>query len=157
MSKDDREVVADWLMLAGGLLLFLSLFLTWSHQRPPVYRAMFGTADALRNIPSDPTGWQVYSAADVLMAVLALGLIGVALIGPRPARVIALLAAAAGLVFALHALADPPANGGANVFNPALNVPQYLPFSPAAGVGETVAILALLLAIAGLVLSFTAD
>jgi hypothetical protein len=68
-----------------------------------------------------------------------------------------LLGAVAGLVFTLNALADPPSNGGANIFNPALNVPQYVPFAPSAGVGETVAILALLMGIGGLVLSFTAD
>ena len=43
------------------------------------------------------------------------------------------------------------------MFDPAPSVPSYFPNSPASGPGETVAIVALAVAIAGLALSFTAD
>jgi hypothetical protein len=96
----------------------------------------------------------VYSAADVILALLAALLFGVALVGTRPARLISLLAAAIGLVFVIHALSVPPTNS-ATVFDPTTNA--YVPNSPAAGAGVTVAVAALGVAIAGLVLSFTAD
>ncbi len=65
-------------------------------------------------------------------------------------------AAAIALAFTLHALSDPPTNH-ATIFDPALSMPGYLPNAPGAGAGETVAIVALVAAIAGLGLSFTAD
>jgi hypothetical protein len=67
-----------------------------------------------------------------------------------------LIAAAIGLAFVFHALASPPTNG-ANIFNPALSVPDYASPGSTAGPGETVAIIGLLIAIAGLGVSFTAD
>jgi len=157
MSKDDREVVADWLMLAGAVALFVSLFLPWSHQLPPGFEAIFGSSDLLQGVPRDPTAWQVYSAADVVLALLAALLLGVALLGSRPVRIAATGATLLGLAFALHALSDPPSNGAANIFSPGRSVPSYLPVTPGAGIGETVAILALAGALVGLVLSFTAD
>jgi len=80
----------------------------------------------------------------------------VALVGTRAARVVALGGAAIALVFTVHALSAPPSNG-ANIFDPSLSVPNYFPNSPTAGVGETVAIFGLLVAIAGLGVTLTAD
>jgi hypothetical protein len=157
VSRENREVLADWLMVAGAAALFASLFMTWSHQLSRATHAYFGTFDPLRDIPSDATAWQVYSAADVAMALLAAGLLGVALIGPRRSRIVALVGSLVALAFTLHALSAPPANGGATVFKPTLAVPSTVSLSPTAGPGETLAILALLVAIAGLGLSFTAD
>jgi hypothetical protein len=34
VSSENREVLGDWLLVAGALALFGSLFLTWSHQIP---------------------------------------------------------------------------------------------------------------------------
>jgi hypothetical protein len=157
VSKEDREVIADWLMVAGGAALFASLFLTWSHQLSRVFLTYFGAFDPLRDVPRDPTAWQVYSAADVALAVLAAALLAVALVGGRRARLVTLVATVGGLAFTLHALSVPPTNGTANIFKPSLGVPNYVPLSPGAGLGETVAILALVVGIAGLALSFTAD
>ncbi len=157
VRKDTREALSDWLMVAGALLLFGSLFLTWSHQLSPSFLALFGSDGPLRGVPRDPTAWQVYSAADVSLAVLAGGLLLAALVGSRAARLVALFASALGLAFVLHALHSPPTNGAANIFNPADSVPNYLPLSPGAGFGETVALIALGLAIAGLALSLTVD
>jgi hypothetical protein len=157
LSKENLEVIADWMLLAGALLLFGSLFLTWSHQISPTLGAMFGTADALQGVPANPTAWQVYSAADVLLAALAAGLLGVAMYGTRTLRMVALGFGFVGLVFVIHAIASPPTNGVGNLFNPANSMPQYLPIDPGAGLGETLALFGLLGAIAGLVISFAAD
>jgi hypothetical protein len=156
LSSKNREVLSDWMIVLGAVALFGSLFLTWSHQFSGAFLAEFGTSVLLNGVPHDPTAWQVYSAADVLLALLAGGMVAVALAGFRTARIVALVAAAIALAFTLHALAAPPTNG-ANIFNPALSVPQYASPGSTAGVGETVAIIGLLLAIAGLGVSFTAD
>jgi hypothetical protein len=156
VNKEQREVIADWLIVFGAIGLFVSLFLTWSHQFSPSFLAQWGSSPQLQGVPHNPTAWQVYSAADVVLATLALLLVAVAMIGTRPARMVALLAAAIGLAFTLHALSVPPTNG-ANIFDPALTASNYAPNSPAAGAGETVALAALGVALAGLVLSFTAD
>ena len=149
-------MLADWLIVFSGVLLFISLFLTWSHQFSPSFLAEFGTSDLLRGVPHDPTAWQVYSTADVLLALVAGTLVLAAMLGSRTMRVLVGIAAAASLWFTLHALAAPPTNG-ATIFNPALSVPRYASPGATAGGGETVAILALLLALFGLALSFTAD
>jgi hypothetical protein len=154
VNREQREVLADWLIVFGAVGLFVSLFLTWSHQFSRAFLAEWGSSAQLQGVPHNPTAWQVFSAADVVLALLALLLIVVALIGTRPARLVALVAAAIGLVFTIHALSVPPTNG-ANIFNPATN--SYVPNSPAAGVGEVVALAALGVAIVGLVASFTAD
>jgi hypothetical protein len=156
LTSDQRELLADCLIAIGALALLGSLFLTWSHQFSAGFLARFGSSEVLRGVPRNATAWQVYSAADVLLALVAVGLLGIALAGNRRVRIGALVAAAAGLVFALRALSEPPTNG-ANVFNPALSVPQLYPSGASAGAGETVAIVGLLLAIAGLALSLRAD
>ena len=156
MSKDRREDIADWLIVAGSVALFGSLFLTWSHQFGKGFVTEFGASELLRGVPRDPSAWQVYSAMDVVLALLAAGLLAVALIGNRPARLIALAGAAVALAFSLHARSHPPTNG-VNVYNPTLRVREYVHNPAVAGPGETVAIAALAVAIAGLGLSFTAD
>ncbi|MHB8658104.1 MAG: hypothetical protein ACYC91_09145 [Solirubrobacteraceae bacterium] len=155
-SSGRRETIGRRLILPGAVLLFASLFLTWSHQFSPGMLAEFGTAEVLRGVPHDPTAWQVYSTADVILAALAVGLSAVALAGDRRWRVVAMLAATLALAFTLHAVSAPPSNG-ANVFDPALAVPQYFPNSPGAGPGETLAILGLVIALAGLGLSVAAE
>ena len=156
MSKENREVLSDWMIVLGAVALFGSLFLTWSHQFSPGFLSTFGSSQLLSGVPHDPTGWQVYATADIVLALLAAGLVATALFGPRSWRVVGAVAALIALAFTLHALAAPPTNG-ANIFNPALSVPQYASPGSTAGVGETVAIIGLLLAIAGLGVSFTAD
>jgi hypothetical protein len=159
VSKEDREVIADWLMVAGGVALFASLFLTWSHQFSRDFLGRldrFGAADLLRDVPRDPTAWQVYSVADVVLALLAIGLLAVALFGTRPIRIGALAVSALGLAFIVHAISVPPTDAP-SLFSPSLNIQNYFPYGATAGAGETIALIALLMATAGLVLSFSAD
>ncbi len=133
-GRDAREALADWLMLFGAIALLVALFLPWSHQH------------AFGDFPRSPTAWQVYSVVDVLLALLAGGLLAVALWGGRTAKVVVLLAAALATAFVAHALSAPPSNGAlSNAVD------------PTSGAGETVAIAALGTAIAGLALSFTAE
>jgi hypothetical protein len=145
-------VIADWLIVLGAVVLFASLFLTWSHQFSRPFLAEFGTSELLRGAPRDPTAWQVYSSVDVVLALIAGALFATALVGSRPARIGAMLAVAVALAFIVHALGAPPTNH-ATVFDPALSVRNYA--TP--GIGETVAIVGLGLALGGLALSFTAD
>lgn len=151
-----RETVSDWLMALSALLLLGSLFLTWSHQFSRSFLARWGSTSVLQGIPHDPNAWQVYSAADVLLALVAGGLLAVALGGGRVRRLVLALALAVALAFTVHALGTPPTDG-AVVFEPSLNPPAYAPDSPTAGPGEYVALLALLLGIGGVALSFTVE
>jgi hypothetical protein len=156
MNNDRRELIADWLIILGAVGLFGSLFLTWSHQFSAAFLAQWGSSDQLRGVPHDPTAWQVYSSADVLLALLSVALLGVALKGGRRLRAGAGVAAAIALAFTIDALGAPPTNG-ANIFDPSLSVPNYVPNAPMAGVGVTVAVAAIAVALLGLLLSFTAD
>lgn len=155
-SKENRESISDWLIVLGALGLFGSLFMTWSHQFSAPFLAEFGTSVLLNGVPRNPTAWQVYSAADVLLALLALAMFLSALAGSRAARIVVLVAVGVALAFTIHAAAVAPTNG-ANIFNPSLSVPQYASPGSTAGPGETVAIVSLVLAAGGLLVSFTAD
>jgi hypothetical protein len=148
--------VADWLMVLGAVALFASLCFTWSHQFSTAFLARFAGSGALAGVPDDPTAWQLYSVADGLLALLAAGVLAVALRGRRSGRLVVLLGLAIALAFTLHALSHPPTQG-ADLFDPSLSAPNYAPNSPTAGSGETVAITGIVLAIAGLGLSFTAE
>ncbi len=132
MSRELREVIADWLMLLGAVSLLVALFLPWSHQQP------------LPGFAASQTAWQVYSVIDVLLAALAAALFAVALLGGRYTRLVVLLAAGVAVAFTVHALSVPPSNGAAAR-------------SPGSGAGEVVAIVALGLGMLGLALSFTAE
>jgi hypothetical protein len=156
VSKSKREALADWLMLLAAPILLGSLFVTWSHQFSAAFLAQYGASAALQNVPRNPTAWQVYSSTDVLLAVLAGGLVAVALRGGRTARMLLVLSLAIALAFTVHALSVPPTNG-ADLFDPTLRPPAYTPDSPTAGAGETLALGALGLGLAGVLLSFTAD
>ncbi len=54
VSKGDREAVSDWLMVLGAPVLFVSLFLTWSHQFSPAFLAQYANTPALRGDPARP-------------------------------------------------------------------------------------------------------
>jgi len=144
LSRAFREAVADWMMLLGAVVLVLSLFLVWSHQFPAPLRGVL----ALRGVPRDPTGWQVYSAADVCLAMVAATLVFVAFLGTRRARLVALVPVGIAMAFVVRAMSVPPTNGVGVAF---------LSNHPTSAAGETVALIALGLGMAGLALSFTAD
>ena len=143
-------------MVIGAVALFVSLFLTWSHQLPAALLNAFAGSAAIQGVPRDPTGWQVYSVADVLLALLAAVVAALALRGrSRPLRLTGLAAVGVGLAFVVHAHSVAPTNGTL-LLDPA-NPPAYLPHVATPGVGETVAIVALGLAAAGLMLSLGVD
>lgn len=156
MTSERRGLLADLLVLLAAVLLLASLFETWSHQLSGGVLRVAGASQALAGVPRDPTAWQVYSAADVVLALLAAGLLTVALIGSPPARMVLFGAALLGLVFVIHAAGVPPTNGVADVLA-ALHVPASVAGSPGSGAGVSTAIVALGLALSGLGLSFTAD
>ncbi len=150
------ELAGDCLIIAGALLLFGSLFLTWSHQFSRAFLAEWGAAPVLSGVPRNPTAWQVYSVADVLLVLLAVALPAVALVGGRRARLVLLAAAGVALAFTVHARNEAPTNGAA-FFQPMLGTPGYVPNMPTAGSGESVAIVALGTAIVGVVLTLGAE
>jgi hypothetical protein len=156
VSKDDRSLIGDWLVLFSALVLSVSLFLTWS-SLSPAYVALANRLQALQGIPHDPTAWQVYSAADVLLALLVAALLGVALMGPRRARIFTLVACVLALAFVIHAEGVPPTNGAESALRPTVGVSSYVSPAPTPGAGETAAIIALIAAIGGLALSLSAD
>ena len=156
MNKDQRGLIADWLVLLGGVVLLASLFLTWS-SLSPAYLALADRLQTLQGVAPEPTAWQVYSAADVLLAVLAAVLLVVALMSSKAARIAALVAALLALCFVIHAAGVPPTNGAADAFRPSLAVPAYVAPLPKSGPGETVAIIALVIAMAGIGLSLASD
>jgi hypothetical protein len=153
VNRERREIGADWLIIGGAVALLASLFFTWSHQFSPAFLAEWGSSAQLQGIPHDPTAWQVYSTADVILAVLAVALVLVALRGGGRVRLVALIAAGGALAFTIHALGVPPTNG-ATIFDASTG--RYAPNSPASGAGEVVALVGLGVAMLGLTLSFTA-
>jgi uncharacterized membrane protein len=143
-------------MVAAGLALLGSLFLPWSHQLSPALRTQYGATAALQGVSPDPTGWQVFSVVDVVLAVVAGCLLAAAMRGGRPARLVLMAAVAVAVAFTIHALSVPPTNG-ALVFDSGRNPPAYTPNGATTGPGETLALVALGLGLGGLALSFTVD
>lgn len=154
MSKGLRETIADWLMALAATVLLVSLFLTWSHQYSAAFAARYGPA--VQGVPRDPTAWQVYSIADVFLALVAAALLGLALWGGRARRLIVAVALGVALAFTVHAASVPPTNG-AVVFDSASSPPGYVPNGATSGTGETVALVALVLGVAGVALSFSVE
>lgn len=151
-----RETISDWLMAISGPLLLGSLFLAWSHQLSTGLRTRYGATSALAGVPADPTAWQVYSGADVLLALVAFGLMVVALWGGRGRRIALGLALVVALAFVVHAMSVPPTNG-ALLYDPTLTPPGYSANPIASGTGEVVALVALGLGGLGVGLAFTVD
>jgi hypothetical protein len=141
-------------MLAAGVLLLISLFLVWSHQLSAAVVERYAGTGTFDGIPRDPDAWQVYTSADVLLALLSVGLIVGALRGGRTIRMLLVGAVAIALAFVVHALGTPPTDG-AGVFAPTTR--SYVVTGAHVGVGVTVALVALAVAAAALLLSFTAD
>jgi hypothetical protein len=156
VTKALREALADWLMTAAALILLLSLFLAWSHQFSPAFLARYRGSPILQGIPHDPDAWQVYSIADVLLALVAGGLLAVALWGGRARRLALAIALAVAIVFTIHAVSVPPTNG-AVVFDPTASPPGYVATGATPGVGETLALVALMLGAAGVGLSYSVE
>jgi hypothetical protein len=152
VSRRAAKLIADWLVVVGAAGLLASLFLPWSHQYPRSLRALPGLPLALAAVPRDATAWQVYSVADVLLAALAAGLVAVVIAGFGRSRWPAAAAILIGLAFTFHALSVPPTNG-LDIVLPTAATPRYASALAAAGIGETVAIAALVIALCGLLVS----
>lgn len=136
--------------MAGALVLFGSLFLTWSHQVSAPLLAAFGPSGALQGVPRNPTAWQVYSAADLVLMLVAVALAGAAVSDRRALRLGVGAAALLGLAFVVHALAVPPTDG---VLLSLGRGHGYAATGAGAGIGETLAAGGLVAALAGLLLS----
>ena len=121
-------------MVLGAIALLASLFLPWSHQLSGAVRAQYGASAALQGVPTNPTAWQVYSAVDVVLALLAGALLAAALRGGRGVRLALMAALAIAAAFTLHALSVPPTNG-ATLFDPTLTPPGYTPDPAGRGAG----------------------
>jgi hypothetical protein len=141
-------------MMAAGVLLLISLFLVWSHQLSAAVVTRYAGTGTFAGIPRNPDAWQVYTSADVLLALLSVGLFVAAVRGGRTFRIVLTAAVAIALAFVVHALGTPPTNG-ASVFDPATE--SYVATGAHAGIGVTVALVALAIAAAALLLSLTAD
>ena len=127
--------MADWLMVGAGLALLGSLFLPWSHQISATLRAQYGATAALAGVPRSPDAWQVYSAVDVVLALLGGTLLIAALRGTRVARAVLLVALLIAAAFTLHALSVPPTNG-VNLYDATLTPPGYTPDVRRGGTGR---------------------
>jgi hypothetical protein len=141
-------------MVAAAALLLVSLFLVWSHQLSATLAGRYGDTGVFDGVPRSPDAWQVYTTADVLLTLVAVGLVVAALLGQRTLRLTLLAAVAIALVFVVHALGTPPTNG-ADIFDPRTG--RYITTGAGSGPGELVALVALALAAVALVLSLTAD
>src|ERR1700735_4916180 len=106
------------MMMAAGVLLLISLCLVWSHQLSAAVVTKYAGTGMFDGIPRNPDAWQVYTTADVLLALLSVGLRAAALRGGRTIRRVLIAAVAIALAFVVHALGTPPTNG-ASVFDPA--------------------------------------
>lgn len=142
--------VGGWLLLAGAVLLLVSLALTWSRQFPPGVLRVPGIRVALAGVPRDANAWEVYSVADVLLAALAVTLAATALAGAGRGRWLVAVALGVAAAFVAHALSVPPTSG-VDVVLP--GGARSLRSLAATGPGEVVALVALGLAGAGLCLS----
>lgn len=156
MSQDDGNVVADWLVLFSALVLTVALFLPWS-SLSPAYTAAANRLRTLQGVVTGPDAWQVYSAADVLLFALVIGLVYVALAGPRAGRVVALLASILALAFVIHAEVQAPTNGAPTSVRPGPGVGSAVAPDPSPGAGEAVAIIALVVALGGTGLPLVAN
>ncbi|HLH67017.1 MAG TPA: hypothetical protein VKV27_15070 [Solirubrobacteraceae bacterium] len=144
-----RRTRSARLLAFAAALLMLSLFLPWSHQFSRAFLARWGTASVLAGVPRDPSAWQVYAVADVLLALVAAGLLALALTGGRSLRNVLAVSLALATAFTVRAIVHPPTNG-AVVFDPSTGA--WARDAPRPGAGEWVALAALAAGAAGVAL-----
>lgn len=149
-------MIADWLVLFSAVVLVVSLFLPWSSLSSS-YVSVADRLQTLQGVLTEPDAWQVYSAVDVLLALLAIAFVYVALAGPRAGRFVTLGAALIALMFTIHAVGTPPTNGAPETLHPIAGTPSSISPDPTPGAGETAAIIALVTAMGGLALSLVTD
>lgn len=153
LGRRARQLSGDWLLVVAAALLLGSLFFTWSHQFSPAVLRIPGMRVALSGVRGNPDGWQVYSVADVFLAVLAGALLFTALFGLGRGLPALIAATGLALVFVIHAANVPPTNGDDVVLPGSAESLRSL---ARVGEGETVAMIGLGLALAGLALGLSA-
>lgn len=141
-------------MVAAAVLLLVSLFLVWSRQLSPPVVHRYGATGTFDGVPRAPDAWQLYTAADVLLALVAVALLVAALWGDRTLRIVLVAAVAIAIAFVAHAVAVPPSNG-ADVFDPRTGA--YVATGASSGPGEALALAALAVAVGALLASLRAD
>jgi hypothetical protein len=135
--------------------LLVSLFLTWSNgPGRSNFAILFGALDRLSGEfgGSARSAWEAYSVADLALAALAIFVIAAVISKQRWLRLAALIAAAAGLVFTIDQLLNPPRVALPKEIVVPTNIPHDW-FASASGAGETVAIGALIASLLGLAAS----
>lgn len=152
MYQAARVRVAAALIAAGAAALFVSLFLTWSSTGLGNYLVVFGAVHRLAAALPHRDAWHTYSVADILLAALAAGLFVAAVFRHRVFRIVIAVFALAGLAFCIQSVADPPKVAGVG----RLGLGFMLAFVSSAGAGQTVAIVALAIALLGLALTVRA-
>jgi hypothetical protein len=143
-----RRLPLDLLTGLGAGLLLVSLFLTWSHQLGRSERDHFSPA-ALAGVAADPTAFQVYASAGIVLALLAGAIAAAGLWGQRPLQALALAGASAGLAFVIRAAASAPTNGVLLAQGTGAHA-RYISDPATAGTGETLAMVGLICVVAGL-------
>ena len=141
-------------MVAAAVRLLVSLFLVWSHQLSPAVVHHYGATGTFDGVPRAPDAWQLYTAADVLLAMVAVALLAAALWGDRTLRIVLVAGIAVAIAFVAHAVAVPPSNG-ADVFDPRTGA--YVATAASSGPGEALALAALAVAAGALLASLRAD
>jgi hypothetical protein len=156
VTVEARSRLATALVVCGALGLLGSLFLEWRISPVHNFLILFGALDRIGGFfAADRTGWQLYSVANILLALLTALLLVAAFVRRRPLRAVAAILALAGLAFAIHALLATPGPTGSRTAIGGSGagpiVSRDVPALYAAvGPGETVAIVALTLAVLGL-------
>lgn len=152
MSVSERGRAGRAITAIAGVVLFISLFLTWSspgHGFLVQFGALNRSGGYLGN--ARQTAWQVYSVEDIALAAVA-GFFVLAA-GVRRTRVVILasVAAAAALVFSASQFLDPPSVGlpGRLPRGAAALVARTGLTSASSGAGEIVAMAASVAALGG--------
>jgi hypothetical protein len=158
-----REVARVGRLVASvpALILFASLFLTWGGNGRANFLVVFGALDRIGGsfkTPPSENAWQAYWVVALALAVLA-ALIVVAVFVDRPrVELLAVFTAVLGLGFAIDQIADPPQTALALPTTFVRSAPAGFPhelFGGAPGVGETLATVALVVAIGGFLVMLT--
>lgn len=142
-----------WIAAVGGALLFASLFLTWSRSPYRNLLVVFGAVNRSGGFSAagTKTAWQAYSVGDVCLAGLAVAVATAALSNRGGVRRLVLIATGAGLIFTIDQIVDAPGPTVPREFARTLPARFADALAWRAGGGETLATVALIIAIVGLV------
>ena len=164
MSTERIGVGARLMAAVGGVVLVVSLFLTWGSTAGDSFLTLSGATNRRGAFFAgmSKSAWEVYSVADIALVVLAVGVIVAVRLDRRRLLLVALLAAVAGLGFAIDQIGNPPLVASPlPVGIPLRPTPANLPHlfgssaGAGAGAGETVAVIAVVAMVIGLTAALT--